>query len=297
MLRGIPGVFRANVQPFRCVGVQNGSMAIDLNHPLAGKKATLSATVGKVDSKQIERGGTSIDWIDQLANGPGMQARWNATPTNFLVDNPYARSDETSDRLFYEKPRFVDHLDQTAIGIISDLYGRLLKNEMKVLDLMSSWHSHLPESLQLKRVTGLGLNVKELERNNRLDQREVHDLNEDPHLPFKDSDFDAVVCTASIEYLTDPQTVFQEIKRVLRPGGLFIVTFSNRWFPPKAIQIWQQMHEFERMGLVLDYFLNTDGFADLKTYSVRGLPRPADDKYYGQQPFADPVYAVWGRKV
>ena len=84
---------------------------------------------------------------------------------------------------------------------------------------------------------------------------------------------------------------------VLRPEGHFVITFSNRWFPPKAIQIWQELHEFERMGLVLDYFINTDGFSELKTYSIRGVPRPADDKYYHQMPFADPVYAVWGRKV
>lgn len=297
ILRGIPGIFSANIQPFRCVGVQNGSINVDLNHPLAGKKASLTATVGKVDSKKSERGGASIDWFAQLTDGPGMQARWQDTQTDYSSDNPFSRSDETPDHLFYQQPRFVDHLDQTAIGLVSDLYGRLLKNEMEVLDLMSSWHSHLPEHLNLGRVTGLGLNQKELDRNDRLDRRVVHDLNEQPNLPFKDSDFDAVICTASIEYLTDPQAIFQEIRRVLRPGGVSIVTFSNRWFPPKAIQIWQQMHEFERMGLVLDYFLNTDGFANLKTYSVRGLPRPADDKYYAQQPFADPVYAVWGYKL
>ncbi len=297
VLRGIPGIFRANVQPFRCVGVQNGTLAVDLNHPLAGKKATLTATVGKVDSKKTERGGASIDWVAQLANGPGMQARWNSIPTDYFSDDPYTRSDETSDRLFYQQPRFVDHLDQTAISIVADVYGRLLKNEMEVLDLMSSWHSHLPEGLQLGRVTGLGLSQEELDRNRALDQRVVHDLNENPQLPFTNEQFDAVVCTVSIEYLIRPQAVFKEILRVLRPGGSCIITFSNRWFPPKAIRIWQQMHDFERMGLVLEYFLDTKGFSDIQTYSARGLPRPVDDKYYSQQPFADPVYAVWGRKT
>jgi len=90
--------------------------------------------------------------------------------------------------------------------------------------------------------------------------------------------------------------VFAEISRVLRPGGYFIVTFSNRWFPTKAIKIWQELHEFERMGMVLEYFLRSDGFKDLQTYSIRGLPRPYDDIYYPDQWYSDPIYAVWGQK-
>jgi hypothetical protein len=80
------------------------------------------------------------------------------------------------------------------------------------------------------------------------------------------------------------------------PAGLLIVTFSNRWFPPKAIQIWQGIHEFERLGLVLEYFLESGRFDDLNTWSLRGLPRPADDKYADRLWLSDPVYAVWGRR-
>jgi SAM-dependent methyltransferase len=124
----------------------------------------------------------------------------------------------------------------------------------------------------------------------------VHDLNADTRLPFETNNFDAVVNTASVEYLIEPLTVFREVARILRPGGYFIVTFSNRWFPTKAIRIWQELHEFERMGLVLEYFLRAGGFTDLQTYSLRGLPRPHDDKYFPDLRFSDPVYAVWGRK-
>jgi len=115
-------------------------------------------------------------------------------------------------------------------------------------------------------------------------------------LPFESNTFDAVVNTASVEYLTDPLAVFSEVSRVLRPDGYFIVTFSNRWFPTKAITVWRELHEFERMGLVLEYFLRAGGFKDLQTYSIRGLPRPHDDKYFPELMFSDPVYAVWGRK-
>ena len=86
------------------------------------------------------------------------------------------------------------------------------------------------------------------------------------------------------------------MSRVLKPGGHLVVTFSNRWFPTKAIRLWTELHEFERMGLVLEYFMQTRAFEDLHTYSMRGLPRPHDDKYFPEFVYSDPLYAVWGRK-
>ncbi|MCK7502172.1 MAG: hypothetical protein MZW92_78865 [Comamonadaceae bacterium] len=60
------------------------------------------------------------------------------------------------------------------------------------------------------------------------------------------------------------------------------------------MRIWTELHPFERMGLVLDYFRLCGGFTALASESVRGLPRPPDDKYARVMPFSDPVYAVWG---
>jgi SAM-dependent methyltransferase len=159
---------------------------------------------------------------------------------------------------------------------------------------MSSWVSHLPEDFSPQSLIGLGMNEKELKSNTRLSSYYVHDLNADPHLPFDDQSFDAVICTVSVEYLIHPFEVFKEISRVLTPGGVFIVTFSNRWFPPKAIRIWPHLHEFERMGLVLEFFLKSGQYTNLHTYSLRGLPRPSNDKYADQFAYSDPVYAVWG---
>ncbi len=124
----------------------------------------------------------------------------------------------------------------------------------------------------------------------------VHDLNENPILPYKAESYDAVVCTVSIEYLVDPETVFKEIGRILSSGGMFIVTFSNRWFPEKVINIWNDLHEFERMGLVMEYFQKSDMFTDFETYSIRGLARPTSDKYFPELMDSDPVYAVWGHR-
>jgi ubiquinone/menaquinone biosynthesis C-methylase UbiE len=140
------------------------------------------------------------------------------------------------------------------------------------------------------------MNQKELEANSRLSDYVVHDLNTHPRLPFNDKAFDAVICSVSIEYLIHPYEIFAEITRVLEPGGVFMVTFSNRWFPPKVINIWPELHEFERMGLVLEFFLKSGQYENLHTYSMRGLPRPKDDKYYAQILFSDPVYAIWGNR-
>ena len=141
------------------------------------------------------------------------------------------------------------------------------------------------------------LNKKELENNEQLSGYIVHDLNKYPFLPFKDKEFDAVICSVSIEYVTAPLQVFHDIARILKPGGYFIVTFSNRWFPQKVIKIWTELHEFERIGLVLEYFMQTGKFTNLETFSMRGLPRPQNDKYYTKLRNSDPVFAVWGTSI
>jgi SAM-dependent methyltransferase/FKBP-type peptidyl-prolyl cis-trans isomerase 2 len=297
LLKSVDGVFNANIQPFRCVQLNNGYIKVDFNHPLSGKKLGLNAVIGKVETKESERGGSSIDWMELLTAGPGMQGRWQSQPTNFFSAGAFKRKDEAPDSQFYNQPRFVQHIDDTAIEMVKNTYGRFLKDQMNVLDLMSSWHSHLPAKLHFRRLIGLGLNERELNKNSRLSESVVQDLNLDPRMPFESDTFDAVVNTVSVEYLTDPLAVFREISRVLRPDGYFIVTFSNRWFPTKAIKIWQEIHEFERMGLVLEYFIRAGGFKNLQTFSIRGLPRPHDDKYFPDLLHSDPVYAVWGRKI
>ena len=208
----------------------------------------------------------------------------------------FDRLDNSADRLFYLQPRFVAHIDDATIRALTNFYGERLFDGAAVLDLMSSWISHLPEQPKLTRVAGLGMNAEELGANPLFGERRVHDLNLQPTLPYATAEFDAVICSLSVEYLIRPFEVFAEVARVLRPGGRFIVTFSNRWFPPKVINIWQSMHEFERPGMVLEYFLRDGLFDQLETWSIRGLPRPADDKYAGQQADSDPVYAVWGSR-
>jgi SAM-dependent methyltransferase len=296
VLKDVTGVFRADRTPLRVVGSNNGRLTIDMAHPLAGKPIDLSATIGSIAAKPYERGGALNHWGEIITEGVGMQARWQELSTHFFSDSPFARGDESPDQNFYTKPRLVRHLDDMAIDVVRQLYSRFLRKGTRVLDLMSSWQSHLPDEFEIRQLSGLGLNATELEKNPRLSDHIVHDLNQMPRLPYADASYDLVACTVSVEYLVRPFEVFAEVARVLRPGGVFATVFSNRWFPTKAVRIWTELHEFERMGLVLEYFRKSCLFKDLHSYSVRGLARPINDKYIGQTPYSDPVYAVWGSR-
>jgi len=265
---------------------------------LSGPINELEARILDIWAAREEHGGVCHD-IGEMAtqNGPGMQARWRGQATDFWSDVPFVRLDPSPDDIFYQKARMVHHLDAVALAQISALYRRLLPKGAKILDLMTSWTSHIDSELKPARVTGLGMNEQELAANDLLSERLVQDLNLDPRLPLPDQAFDAAICTVSVEYLTKPAEVFAEVCRLLRPGGRFVVSFSNRWFPPKVIKVWQDVHEIERLGLVLEYFLRDGGFTNLESWSLRGLPRPQNDKYAGQIPNSDPIYAVWGEKA
>lgn len=217
----------------------------------------------------------------------------HSTAGHFGPDN-MARDDETSDLEFYGKPRFVNHLDTLALSMVESLYGRLIPSGSRVLDLMAGPDSHLARVKGLEHVAGLGLNREELEANGELNEYVIHDLNADSRLPFGDDQFDAVINTVSVDYMTAPLEVFREAARILKPGGLFIVVFSNRMFPPKAVNIWKHMTEKQRVDLVRNYFTLSGRFRIEGYFESTGKPRPQDDKYYDLGIPSDPIYAVWG---
>jgi len=162
----------------------------------------------------------------------------------------FERVDESPDALFYREPRFALHVDDATIAALTALYREELAPDARVLDLMSSWVSHLPGELQLARVAGLGMNAAELGANPRLDERCVRDLNAEPALPWPDAAFDAVLCAFSVQYLVRPVEVFAEAARVLAPGGVILIATSHRLFPTKAIAAWRALPAPQRLRLV-----------------------------------------------
>ena len=286
--------FPQNLTPFRVIDTYKELVVVDTNHPLAKYPLTLEAKVIHKWQPSKERGGGCNDIASLLASdGPGMQLPYQWASDDFYSPYPFHRVNGEDDSLFYSKPRMVNHLDDTAIEQVKVLHGRLFAPGIKVLDVMSSWVTHLPSSHESCKVTGLGLNDEELQANRQLESTVVQDLNKNPVLPFADNTFEAVICSASIEYLTRPLDVLAEIARVTQPGGVFITTFSDRWFPGKEIEPWAGLHRFERQGLVLDYYMKTKRFEDIGTESIIGLPRPITDKYSMQTNYSDPIFAVW----
>jgi SAM-dependent methyltransferase len=252
----------------------------------ASPAATLTARVIDV-SPEPAAGYLAI--LAALKHGSARQADFAALSD---LAEPYARP-HADDAAFYAPPRIVDHLDRTALEQWRVLTGRFVTNGMAMLDLMASHDSHLPDDVHPARFAGLGMNAAELSHNAKLTECIVHDLNADTTLPFTSGEFDVVLCALSIEYLVRPEAVLHEVARVLKPGGTCVVSLSERWFPPKAVNPWPTLHPFARVAWVLRHLQRT-GFTTLHTESLRGLPRPADDKHIRQTRFADPLFAVWG---
>lgn len=196
----------------------------------------------------------------------------------------YARDDESPDDGFYLPPRKVVHIDDGAIAALGGLYADALPAGGRLLDLMSSWRSHLPEGLGAREVVGLGLNAEEMADNPQLTRYLVHDMNRDPRLPFGDEEFDGATCAVSIQYVTHPLLVFREVRRVLRPGAPFVVAFSNRCFPTKAVAVWLDTTDAQHVALVRAYFDAAGGFTDVKE----------EDRSPGGD--GNPLYAVWARR-
>ena len=196
----------------------------------------------------------------------------------------FRRIDESDDELFYTQPRFVVHIDDGAIAKVGEIYARLLPQGGAILDLMSSWRSHLPAHVRPSRLVGLGMNRAEMEDNPALNEVVVHNLNQNPELPFADAEFDGAIVTVSIQYMTRPLDIFRGVAKVLKPGAPFIVTFSNRMFPTKAVAIWHSLDEFDRVRLVRRYFQQSGGFENMEAIDMSA---PTD-------PPTDPIWAVVG---
>ncbi|MBO3270328.1 class I SAM-dependent methyltransferase [Hymenobacter defluvii] len=207
----------------------------------------------------------------------------NDTP---FPSNAFRRQDETPDADFYHFPRFVTHIDEGAIAAVTQLYREYLPANGAVLDLMSSWISHLPEEVAYQRVVGLGMNEQELRANLRLSSYVVQDLNQTPTLPFADNEFDGAGICVSIDYLTQPVEVLRELARVLRTEAPLVITFSNRCFPSKAIAAWHALDDRGHLALVQRYLETAGGW-----HHIELLDRSPN----GYQ--SDPLFAVVGRVV
>lgn len=201
-----------------------------------------------------------------------------------LPAEAFAKVDAGDDADFYLPPRLVTHIDEGATVALTRHYASLLSEGGDVLDLMSSWVSHLPADLALGEVIGHGMNAEELDANPRLTRWFVQDLNRVPALPLADASLDAALCCVGAQYLQRPVAVFAEVARVLRPGAPFVVSFSNRCFPTKAVAIWRSL-DIDGHAALVRLYLERAGFASVETHVL------ADGRA------SDPLVAVTGRRA
>ncbi len=205
-------------------------------------------------------------------------------PNLNLPPESFRRHDESADETFYTFPRFVEHIDADAIAAVTQIYRAYFPPRASLLDLMSSWVSHLPEEVEYARVVGVGMNLEELAKNPRLTEFRVQDLNCFPELPFDANEFDGAAICVSIQYLTQPVEVLRQVGRVLKRNAPLVITFSNRCFPTKAVTIWQTLGDQEHLKLVDAYLRATEIFSDIEMFQHA-------------PPHGDPLYAVIGRKI
>jgi SAM-dependent methyltransferase len=203
-----------------------------------------------------------------------------------LPEEAFRRYDEAPDEEFYLQPRFVTHIDDRAIAAVTQLYREFFSEGGAILDLMSSWVSHLPPEIVYARVVGIGMNEEELRRNERLNDYVVQNLNRTPELPFGDAEFDGCGICVSIDYLTRPVEVLREVGRVLKVGAPVVITFSNRCFPTKVVAVWHQLDDRGHMKLVERYLEEARNFRNIR--SLDRSPRRL---------LSDPLYAVIGEST
>ena len=206
----------------------------------------------------------------------------------------FTREDEADDSIMYRSPILCTHIDDDAIVALTKHYRRTLPatppgNAVALLDLCSSWVSFLPPEFTPCRCVGLGMNSFELGENEQLTERTVHNLNKDGalRLPFDDGSFDVITNVVSVDYITRPLQLFEEMHRVLRPGGVAVMSFSNRMFWHKAVRIWTEASEWQRVLICSLYFRLARGGEAFEAVEALLITEPEGH---------DPMYIVQARK-
>ncbi len=208
-----------------------------------------------------------------------------------LSINDREKIDSTDDKIFYHNPRYVNHLSDSFRKRLTNLYSNYLLNNYVILDLMSSWVSHLPSNIRYKKVIGHGMNEDELNRNERLDRYWVQNLNKIQNMPIEDSSVDAGLIVAGWQYLQYPEKVSIELSRIIKSDSLLIISFTNRAFWTKAPNIWTNSSELQRIEYV-KRVLEANGWRIEKIFKEKTYDKKIFGVYSAE---SDPFFCVIAR--
>ena len=201
------------------------------------------------------------------------------------------KSDISDDEIFYQQPRFVHHLSDSFRTRLTNLYSEYLLKHYIILDLMSSWVSHLPPNIRYKKVIGHGMNQAELSSNERLDSFFVQNLNKKQNMPIEDSSIDVGLIVAGWQYLQYPELVSLELSRVIKSDSFLIISFTNRAFWTKAPNIWTYSSEEKRIEYVTNV-LTSNGWRIEKILNERTYDKKLFGFYSSE---SDPFFSVIAR--
>jgi SAM-dependent methyltransferase len=152
---------------------------------------------------------------------------------------------------------------ETSITRAVERFARSLRNGELVLDAGAGEGQYRPH-FQMARYVGVDLGVGDAAWDyGRLDA--VCDLNA---LPFGEGLFAAALNVVTLEHLRDPQLALNEIARVLRPQGEFLLVAPHEW------EVHQSPHDYfryTRHGLEL--LLERAGFGEIRVEAVGGYFR------------------------
>ena len=291
-----PGVYGASLKRLKVKAVKNQLIQI---HSVNMNSWPVPISIEKVARKEL---GDTLNAFTKLVERISQESKSNDRSfISRISRHPLSRHDQTSDAEFYDFPRFCTHIDDHAINCLSDFYQDNLMENSTIVDLCSSWISHLPKDKKFHKVIGIGMNKSELDANKRLDERYVCDLNLNPQLPMlKKDSVDHVLCAVSIDYLIQPISIFHEVLRILKPSSqsTFVISFSNRCFPTKAIRSWLETDDAGRLGIVSSYFQesNDSNYGSWKNIKVYDLSKDDSDDNPSSSNYTDPLFVVMGEK-
>ena len=208
-----------------------------------------------------------------------------------LTFNDREKMDIANDQIFYQQPRYVQHMSNSFRTRLTSLYSQYLLNHHVILDLMSSWVSHLPSNIKYKKVIGHGMNEAELSSNKRFDEFWIQNLNNTQNMPIEDSSIDVGLIVAGWQYLQYPEKVSLELSRIIKCDSLLMISFTNRAFWSKAPNIWTYSSEEKRIEYVSSV-LSANGWTIEKIINEKTQDKKLFGLYSAE---SDPFFSVIAR--
>lgn len=147
--------------------------------------------------------------------------------------NTYSNLDDREKRQIEYKTKYKEQneaWDETQV-YLSKKYKELVPNNAVVLDAGCGHGNYVIDENRktISWAVGVDLSEEFTNKNVCLDQVVHADLEQ---LPFKDGEFDVVLSLWVLEHIENPDKVFGELHRVLKPGGLFMFCAPNKFFLP-----------------------------------------------------------------